>query len=306
MDVKFDKFPVNILEQDGTIARKCFNFIYNNFSVFHEGKCIYSSASQGVIESKIINNSLFIVVSDKNALQFMNGTFSLTQISSNIDRIIWSKNLTDPESSIIKNEPDILSLFFKNNEMQRASFVIYNPNIHIEFNKSGLPQYEIFEESDFDEEYDEEFDEDLDEDLDSNQENDNDLNEDNREENELSMVEIAMCIHKMKDGDPDIRHKNKNILLLCQAIYDEFDNSEFEIKDEFKADKDSIVFWSNSKKYKLLISRYNLDFLRYNVFLESYENGQLISYKAPYFEQYLNITWIEVLTHFRRHLIDKK
>ena len=129
-----DQFPVNILEMNGKIKKEGFKFNYSNFLIYQHGECIESFDEKGEILAEIIDNRLQIKVLDENAAQFMKETFHFSQISTNIDRIIWSKNLTNPESCIVKNEPDILSLFFSSRILVRAAFVVYNPNIHIEFN----------------------------------------------------------------------------------------------------------------------------------------------------------------------------
>ena len=305
MEEQFDEFPVNILEMDGKIEREGFNFNYHNFLVYRAGKCIYSSNNEGTLKAFIVGGKLLVEIEDTETTNFMKSTFTLKQISTNLDRIIWSKNLTDPEEDSVRNEPDVLSLFYHNSELKRASFVINNPSTHIEFNKEENSEFneDDFQEDEFDSE---EFEEDeIEDDEEDETEHPLSLTGFFREDVPLSFYAKHLCTSAIKDKELDITYKNKNILILCREIYDAFDNDKFDIDDEFKNDEHRLVFWSSSRKYKFIISRYNLPFLKYNVTLETYENGKFVSTNAPYYEQHINISSKDAINHFNNHIIKK-
>src|SRR3954468_7543883 len=113
MSELFDLFPSNIGESLGRIDRKPFKFRYQKIEVWQGGKCIFKEASNGLIEGVIENENLLVSLDDSKILPFMKSKFSFGEISTNLDRIMWSKDIFDTRDSIEKFCPDISSFFYK-------------------------------------------------------------------------------------------------------------------------------------------------------------------------------------------------
>jgi len=134
---EFDNFPVNLLEQDGTIKRNGFRFDYSEFLVYEDGQCVFSTEEKNTIMAEThFTGVLKVAFDDENVSDFSVRTFAFTQISTNVDRIIWSKDLLNQDNSVIKGKhvPDVMSLFYKDGILSRVSIVIHDPNILLEFN----------------------------------------------------------------------------------------------------------------------------------------------------------------------------
>jgi len=93
MNEDYDKFPVNLCESSGPIKKNAFFFRYKNFDVWQDGKCLFSGNAGGRIFTKLNGNKLVGTVIGDHISKFMHNEFSFGEISTNLDRILWSKDL---------------------------------------------------------------------------------------------------------------------------------------------------------------------------------------------------------------------
>lgn len=129
----WDRFPSNISEMLGSIERKSFTFNYNRFEVWQGGACIYSGNSNGQIVTKVVNGHLNVTIDDLMINNHIIKHFSFGEISTNNDRIMWSKDIFNSTGKIERNNPDISSLFFKQGILNKVTYTIHDPNTLIEF-----------------------------------------------------------------------------------------------------------------------------------------------------------------------------
>ena len=133
MSDNWDRFPSNIGEMSGRIDRKPFTFNYNRFEVWQAGACIYSGNSNGQIIAKVNSDILNVTIDDVMINNHIKKQFSFGEISTNGDRIMWSKDIFNTSNKIEKHNPDISSLFFKQGVLTKVTFTIHDPNTLIEF-----------------------------------------------------------------------------------------------------------------------------------------------------------------------------
>lgn len=133
MTDNWDKFPSNIGEMTGVIPRKEFTFNYRRFEVWQGGACIYSDNSSGQIIAKVVNNNLLVNLDDNKLNPYIKKNFSFGEISTNNERIMWSKDIFNTSGKTEKFNPDISSLFFKSGILSKVTYTIHDPNTLIEF-----------------------------------------------------------------------------------------------------------------------------------------------------------------------------
>jgi hypothetical protein len=66
-------------------------------------------------------------------LQTVSKHFSFGEISTNNDRIMWSKDIFNSTGKTERNNPDISSLFFKQGVLNKVTYTIHDPNTLVEF-----------------------------------------------------------------------------------------------------------------------------------------------------------------------------
>ncbi len=128
-----DRFPSNIGEMLGQIERKSFIFNYKRFEVWQGGACIYSGNSIGQIVAKVVNGQLNVTINDVMINNHIIKHFSFGEISTNNDRIMWSKDIFNSTGKTERNNPDISSLFFKQGILNKVTYTIHDPNTLVEF-----------------------------------------------------------------------------------------------------------------------------------------------------------------------------
>lgn len=133
MTESWDRFESNICEIMGPIERKPFTFNYKRFEVWQGGACIYSGNSNGQIIAKVINGQLNVTIDDIMINNHIFKNFSFKEISTNLDRIMWSKDIFNSTDIVERNNPDISSLFYKQGILKKVTFTIHNPNTLVEF-----------------------------------------------------------------------------------------------------------------------------------------------------------------------------
>lgn len=129
----WDRFPSNIGEMLGPIERKSFTFNYQKFEVWQGGACILSGNSNGQIIAQVINRILNVTVDDNLINNHIIKQFSFGEISTNNDRIMWSKDIFNSSDKIERNNPDISSLFYKQGVLSKVTYTIHDPNTLVEF-----------------------------------------------------------------------------------------------------------------------------------------------------------------------------
>lgn len=129
----WDRFPSNIGEMLGPIERKSFTFNYQKFEVWQGGACILSGNSNGQIIAQVINGILNVTVDDILINNHIIKQFSFGEISTNNDRIMWSRDIFNSSDKIERNNPDISSLFYKQGVLSKVTYTIHDPNTLVEF-----------------------------------------------------------------------------------------------------------------------------------------------------------------------------
>ena len=129
----WDRFPSNIGEMLGQIERKSFTFNYKRFEVWQGGACIYSGNSIGQIVAKVVNGQLNVTIDDIMINSHIMKNFTFGEISTNGDRIMWSKDIFNSTGKTERNNPDISSLFFKQGTLSKVTYTIHDPNTLVEF-----------------------------------------------------------------------------------------------------------------------------------------------------------------------------
>jgi len=133
MTENWDRFPSNIGEILGPIERKSFTFNYKRFEVWQGGACIYSGNSNGQIIAKVTNGQLNVTIDDIMINSHIMKNFTFGEISTNGDRIMWSKDIFNSTGKTERNNPDISSLFFKQGTLSKVTYTIHDPNTLVEF-----------------------------------------------------------------------------------------------------------------------------------------------------------------------------
>jgi hypothetical protein len=133
MAENWDRFPSNIGEISGQIERKSFTFNYKRFEVWQGGNCIFSGNSNGQIIAKVTNDILSVTIDDEMINNHIVKNFTFIEISTNRDRIMWSKDIFDSTRKTVRNNPDISSLFLKNGILCKVTYTINDPNTLVEF-----------------------------------------------------------------------------------------------------------------------------------------------------------------------------
>ena len=129
----WDYFPSNLGEIKGPIERAAFDFNYSRIEVWHAGQCIFNCNSDNWIRTQLKNGTLHVKLSDSNLNDYVIPEFSFGEISTNLDRIMWSKDIFNQTNQVERSNPDIASLFYQNGQLSKVTFTIHNPNILIEF-----------------------------------------------------------------------------------------------------------------------------------------------------------------------------
>jgi tetratricopeptide (TPR) repeat protein len=138
--ISFDKFQPNFLEMEGKISRKPFQFIADSCIVWHSGQEIFQSNSKFKI-SAIVNErdrNLNVSLDNSGIENFILNSFYFNEISSTVDRILWSKDIELGFEYLSRLQPGNMSLFYCNGILRRIYLNVYLPfEIMIEFNSDG-------------------------------------------------------------------------------------------------------------------------------------------------------------------------
>ena len=133
MTDNWDKFRSNISEMLGPIERKSITFNCRIFELWQGGACILSGNSSRQIIAQVNSGQLNVSVDDASINNHIKKHFSFGEISTNNDRIMWSKDIFNSSDKVERNNPDITSLFFKQGLLSKITFTIHDPNTLVEF-----------------------------------------------------------------------------------------------------------------------------------------------------------------------------
>jgi len=125
----YDTFTPNFLEMQGKIERKPFHFVADNCKIWHKGNCILDIDSTFVVDAKVnpSNGNLEVKLDNSNISDYIIDSFSFSEISLNIDRVLWSNNILNGGAGSDMNEPSIMSLFYYKGNLSRIYLNVYKP-----------------------------------------------------------------------------------------------------------------------------------------------------------------------------------
>lgn len=110
----YDAFPSNIAETAGAIRRDAFEFHFSRVVVWQGGRSVVESSQSGVARAQIVPpyRSLHFEHNHPLLNQYFDQPALFPQISTNLDRIMWSVNIFDMGGGA-NRQAMILSLMFK-------------------------------------------------------------------------------------------------------------------------------------------------------------------------------------------------
>lgn len=133
MEDKFDSFPVNICESTGPIKRTPFRHKYRQVDIWQNQECIFSEVTNGLVSGQIsVIGTLEVAVDDSTLCEIIPDYMGFEEISTNINRIIWSNNLHSQERPSEDYAPFVCMLFYKNKILKKVVLRFYNPDIYVE------------------------------------------------------------------------------------------------------------------------------------------------------------------------------
>jgi hypothetical protein len=86
-----------------------------------------------VIDANVLDDNLNVSINDNKINKYVISNFSFGEISTNGDRIMWSKDIFNTSDNVEKYNPDISSLFYQNGILKKVTYTIHDPNILVEF-----------------------------------------------------------------------------------------------------------------------------------------------------------------------------
>jgi|GEM_PF-2033628 len=125
----YDTFTPNILEMQGKIERKSFNFCADNCKVWDKGKCIADWNSTFQIDAEVnhINGKIEVTLDNSELSKYIADSFAFSEISLNHDRVLWSNNLLSGNVGADKYKPSNMSLFYYRGILSRIYLNVYSP-----------------------------------------------------------------------------------------------------------------------------------------------------------------------------------
>lgn len=135
-DMQWDSFPMNLCEMFGPIPKRNISLEFSKAEVWVSGKCIHECDIPGSIKGNVINNIMRFTVDNRSLKNYIRSEFIFEEISTNSNRIIWSRDLMNQKNiQYIDFVPYLVSLFYKNGVLMKAAFNIHNQNSMVEFYK---------------------------------------------------------------------------------------------------------------------------------------------------------------------------
>ena len=138
----YDTFTPNILEMQGKIERKPFNFLADNCKIWHNGSCIADWNSTFQVDAKInpTNRKIEVNFDNSELSKYISDFFTFSEISLNQDRVLWSNNLLSGGAGAGKYEPTNMSLFYYRGVLSRIYLNVVSPAVimlELTSNKEG-------------------------------------------------------------------------------------------------------------------------------------------------------------------------
>ncbi len=135
-NMNWDAFPSNYCEMNGPIHKQPIEFRFSKVEVWFNGGCIYKSELTGILKGSIVNGSMHFSLDNSGLENQIAKNFMFEEISTNQNRMIWSKDLLNTKNlKYLDYAPYLVSLFFKNGELMKAAFNIHNQNTMVELYK---------------------------------------------------------------------------------------------------------------------------------------------------------------------------
>jgi len=127
----YDTFTPNILEMQGRIERKPFNFLADNCKIWHNGSCIADWDSTFRVDAKInpTNRKVEVNLDNSELSKYIADFFTFSEISLNQDRVLWSNNLLSGGAGAGKYEPTNMSLFYYRGVLSRIYLNVVSPAV---------------------------------------------------------------------------------------------------------------------------------------------------------------------------------
>jgi len=125
----YDTFTPNILEMEGKIERKPFNFLADNCKIWH-GSCIADWNSTFKVDAIInsTNRKVEVNLDNSELSKYIANYFTFSEISLNQDRVLWSNNLLNGCAGAGKYEPTNMSLFYYSGVLSRIYLNVITPS----------------------------------------------------------------------------------------------------------------------------------------------------------------------------------
>nr|WP_129731962.1 hypothetical protein [Parabacteroides goldsteinii] len=139
---KYDQFPINLLEEFGTINLKSFAVIAEYAKIWENGIVVNTNYVPTEIEVKVIDDRINYEILNPDLGQYLNLKGSFIEKSENRDRILLSIDLLSGGVGSY-NVPDFLSVFYLNSKVRKIEFSLINPSRLIEF---VIPIYDTIQQ----------------------------------------------------------------------------------------------------------------------------------------------------------------
>jgi len=135
-DMNWDNFESNYIEMRGPIKKEPIQFEYSKVEVWFNGGCIFKSAIKGNLIGNILNGAIQFSLENNGFEKYITTNFSFEEISTNVNRKIWSKDLMNTKNLKYNDlTPHLVSLFFKNGHLTKVALNIHNQNSMVELYK---------------------------------------------------------------------------------------------------------------------------------------------------------------------------
>jgi len=130
---EWDQFyPGNYCENVRPISRRPFCFKYHTVQIWKENKCVKEVKSNHSLVATLHGNILNVRHNEPLFADMVVPIFSFGEISESGDRIMWSKDLYNVHGRVAYNDPNLMSLFYKNGHIARIYLHIDLPPTLIE------------------------------------------------------------------------------------------------------------------------------------------------------------------------------
>ena len=127
-ELNYDSCSGNICETAGAISREGFDFHFSRVVVWQGGQMVVENCQSGLARALIVppNNSLQFTHNHPVLDEYFNQPALFPQISTNLDRVMWSINLFDIGGGP-NRQAMILSLLYKMGQLSLVKINVDAP-----------------------------------------------------------------------------------------------------------------------------------------------------------------------------------